>query len=52
MHYHDLRHESLSRLAERGFDVTHLAAVSGHKSWAALKRYVNLRAEDVALKMG
>lgn len=52
MRYHDLRHEALSRLAEHGFDVTHLAAVSGHKSWAALKRYVNLRAEDVARKMG
>jgi integrase len=52
LRFHDLRHEALSQLAERGFDVTYLAAVSGHKSWAALKRYVNLRPEDVARKLG
>jgi len=50
--FHDLRHEALSRLAERGFDIPHLSAVSGHRSWAALRRYVNLRPEEVARKLG
>jgi len=50
--FHDLRHEALSRLAERGLDIPHLSAVSGHRSWSALRRYVNLRAEEVARRLG
>jgi integrase len=51
--WHDLRHESLSRLAERGdLSVLELAAVSGHKTLQMLKRYTHLRAEDLARKLG
>ena len=51
--FHDLRHEALSRLAERGdFSVLELAAVSGHKTLQMLKRYTHLQAEDLARKMG
>lgn len=51
--WHDLRHEALSRLAERGdFSVLELAAVSGHKTLQMLKRYTHLQAEALARKLG
>ena len=51
--FHDLRHESLSRLAERGdFSVLEMAAISGHKTLAMLKRYTHLQAEKLAAKLG
>ena len=51
--FHDLRHEALSRLAERGdFSVLELAAVSGHKTLQMLKRYTHLQAENLAMKLG
>ncbi len=51
--WHDLRHEGLSRLAERGdFSVLEIAAVSGHKTLNMLKRYTHLRAETLAKKLG
>lgn len=50
--FHDLRHEALSRLAERGdFSVLELAAVSGHKTLQVLKRYTHLQAERLADKL-
>ena len=51
--WHDLRHESLSRLAERGdLSVLELAAVSGHKTLQMLKRYTHLQTEKLAAKLG
>jgi integrase len=51
--FHDLRHEALSRLAERGdLSVLELAAVSGHKTLQMLKRYTHLKAENLAKKLG
>jgi len=51
--FHDLRHEALSRLAERGdFSVLELAAVSGHKTLQMLKRYTHLQTEKLARKLG
>lgn len=53
LHFHDLRHEALSRLAETGkLSVLELAAVSGHKTLQMLKRYTHLQAEDLARKLG
>jgi len=50
--FHDLRHEALSRLAERGdFNVLELAAVSGHKTLQMLERYTHLQAERLADKL-
>ncbi len=50
--WHDLRHEALSRLAERGdMTVLELAAVSGHKTLQMLKRYTHLQAEKLAIKL-
>lgn len=50
--FHDLRHEAMSRLAERGdFSMLELAAVSGHKTMQMLKRYTHLQAENLAEKL-
>lgn len=50
--FHDLRHEALSRLAERGdFSVLELAAISCHKTLQMLKRYTHLQAENLAKKL-
>ena len=51
LHFHDLRHEAISRLFERGLNVMEVAAISGHKTLAMLHRYTHLRAEDLARKL-
>jgi integrase len=43
LHFHDLRHEGISRLFEMGWNIPHVAAVSGHRSWNSLQRYTHLR---------
>ena len=43
LHFHDLRHEGVSRLFEMGLNIPHVANVSGHRSWSSLKRYAHLR---------
>jgi integrase len=43
LHFHDLRHDGVSRLFELGWNIPHVAAVSGHRSWQSLKRYTHLR---------
>lgn len=46
--FHTLRHECLSRLAERGFDPLRLAMVGGHRDIRNVKRYAKLDAERLA----
>jgi integrase len=43
LHFHDLRHEGVSRLFEMGRSIPQAASVSGHRSWQSLKRYSHLR---------
>ena len=43
LHFHDLRHEGISRLFEMGWNIPHVAAVSGHRSCNSLKRYTHIR---------
>ncbi len=43
LHFHDLRHEGISRLFEMGRTIPQVAAVSGHRSWQSLQRYSHLR---------
>lgn len=43
LHFHDLRHDGVSRLFEMGLSIPRVAAVSGHRSWSSLKRYTHLR---------
>ena len=47
LHFHDLRHEAVSRLVEAGLSDQKVSAISGHKSMQMLKRYTHLRAEDM-----
>ncbi len=48
MTFHDLRHEAISRLFEKGLNAIQAAAITGHKTQQMLKRYTHLRAEDLA----
>jgi integrase len=43
LHFHDLRHDGVSRLFEIGRNIPQVAAASGHRSRASLKRYTHLR---------
>jgi integrase len=43
LHFHDLRHEGISRLFELGRTIPQAAAVSGHRSWQSLQRYSHIR---------
>lgn len=43
LHFHDLRHEGVSRLFEMGMAIPNVAKVSGHRSWSSLQRYAHLR---------
>jgi integrase len=43
LHFHDLRHDGISRLFEIGKTIPQAASVSGHKSWQSLQRYAHLR---------
>lgn len=43
LHFHDLRHEGISRLFELGWTIPQVAKVSGHRSWASLKRYEHIK---------
>jgi integrase len=47
LHYHDLRHEGVSRLFEQGFTIPEVCLVSGHTSWECLKVYTNLAGSDM-----
>lgn len=46
LHFHDLRHEGISWLFEQGWNIPHVALVSGHRSWASLQRYGHIRQRD------
>ncbi|NDU92588.1 MAG: site-specific integrase [Ferrovum sp.] len=50
-HFHDLRHEATSRLAEK-LALHELMKVTGHKDTRMLARYYHPRAEDLAKKLG
>lgn len=47
LRFHDLRHEAISRMFEKGMRVEQVRLVSGHATLDQLSRYVNLRAENL-----
>jgi integrase len=51
-HWHDLRHTAITRLADKLPNVIELAAVSGHRNLAMLKRYYHPSPTELALKLG
>lgn len=46
LHFHDLRHEGISRLFEMGRTIPQAATVSGHRTWNSLKRYSHIRRDQ------
>ncbi len=52
LRFHDLRHEAVSRLLERGLNVIETATISGHKELRMLQRYSHLRAVDLVERLG
>jgi integrase len=47
LHFHDLRHEACSRMFEAGLRIEQVSLISGHKQWATLQRYTQLKPEHV-----
>lgn len=45
--WHDLRHEGVSRLFERGLDMMTVAVFSGHRDINMLRRYTHLNARQI-----
>lgn len=52
LRFHDLRHEGVSRLFQRGLNVIEVSAVSGHRELRMLKRYTHLSADDLVARLG
>ena len=51
LHFHDLRHEAISRFFELGLNIPEVAVISGHKDPRMLFRYTHLRAEKIVHKL-
>lgn len=51
--FHDLRHEGISRfvLTQRGYSVFEIMQIVGHSSPDMLRRYANLRGDELAKKI-
>jgi integrase len=49
--FHDLRHEAISRLFERGLSLAEVASISGHREFKMLQRYTHLRAVDLVARL-
>jgi integrase len=51
LHWHDLRHEALSRLADEGVPIHELQLLAGHANITTTQRYMNARANSLAESM-
>ena len=51
LRFHDLRHEAVTRLFEKGLNPIEVGMVSGHKTLSTLQRYTHLRAADLVTKL-
>lgn len=51
LRFHDLRHEGVSRLFERGLNMIEVSSISGHKELRMLKRYTHLSADDLVARL-
>lgn len=47
---HDLRHEAISRLFERGYGIQEVALVSGHRNWRDLARYTHIKPQNLVIR--
>jgi integrase len=51
LRFHDLRHEAVTRLFEKGLNPIEVGMVSGHKTLSMLQRYTHLRSEELVDKL-
>jgi len=47
LHFHDLRHRATAAFFRMGLDIPRVALLTGHKTWAMLRRYTKITPEDV-----
>jgi integrase len=47
LHFHDLRHRATAQFFRTGLDIPRVALLTGHKTWAMLRRYTDIKPEDV-----
>lgn len=47
LHFHDLRHRATSQFFRMGLDIPRVALLTGHKTWGMLRRYTDIKPEDV-----
>lgn len=51
LHFHDLRHEAISRLFEFGLTIPEVASISGHRDTRMLFRYAHADVKNLATKL-
>ena len=51
LRFHDLRHEAVTRLFEKGLNPIEVGMVSGHKTLSMLQRYTHLRTDQLVAKL-
>jgi len=51
LRFHDLRHEAISRMFEKGMSHMEVSAISGHKSLLVLRKYTHLNIEYLRDKL-
>ena len=51
LHFHDLRHEAISRFFEKGLSVPEVSLISGHKDIRQLMRYTHLKIDNLIDKL-
>jgi integrase len=47
LHFHDLRHRATAQFFRMGLDIPRVALLTGHKTWTMLRRYTDIKPEDV-----
>lgn len=47
LHFHDLRHAATASFFRMGLDIPRVALLTGHKTWAMLRRYTDIKPADV-----
>ena len=51
LHFHDLRHEAISRFFEMGLSVPEVALISGHRDMRMLFRYTHPLRSQISEKL-
>jgi integrase len=47
LHFHDLRHRATAQFFRMGLSIPEVALLTGHKTWAMLRRYTDIKPADV-----